>query len=107
MYKEIVFAVLLNFCILNAIVAQDEEKTIGPIDYCLTTDPTIKIRPPVCPLNEVFSCCGPCVEKICKTMFIEPKCLLPCTKGCFCRPGYIRRTPGGRCIPTSMCFIKF
>ncbi|GJQ81443.1 hypothetical protein Trydic_g14600 [Trypoxylus dichotomus] len=32
-------------------------------------------------------------------------CKDKCTSGCFCRMGYLRIRPGGKCVPELMCVI--
>uniref|UniRef100_A0A182VXC3 TIL domain-containing protein n=1 Tax=Anopheles minimus TaxID=112268 RepID=A0A182VXC3_9DIPT len=64
---------------------------------------TRSIRFPRCNRNEVYTCCGPCVQDTCKPALVEVNCLLACTEGCVCRPGYVRRVSGGACVRKSKC----
>uniref|UniRef100_A0A182HT13 TIL domain-containing protein n=1 Tax=Anopheles arabiensis TaxID=7173 RepID=A0A182HT13_ANOAR len=56
-----------------------------------------------CPRNELYSCCGPCVQKTCSTMNQNVYCFVRCTEGCVCASGYVRRVHGGECIPARSC----
>uniref|UniRef100_A0A182NFI3 TIL domain-containing protein n=1 Tax=Anopheles dirus TaxID=7168 RepID=A0A182NFI3_9DIPT len=39
---------------------------------------------PKCPVNEVYTCCGPCVQKTCKKQLNQVYCLI-CPEGCVCK----------------------
>ncbi|XP_055930162.1 zonadhesin-like [Argiope bruennichi] len=57
--------------------------------------------PVVCKEKEEYMECGPPCPSTCDDIGKTP-CSLPCTKGCFCRPGLVRG-PGGKCIPPALC----
>jgi hypothetical protein len=54
-----------------------------------------------CPKNEVFNSCGTACEPNCH--FSPILCTDQCVAKCFCRNGYIRLKPKGKCVPTSKC----
>uniref|UniRef100_A0A182P757 TIL domain-containing protein n=1 Tax=Anopheles epiroticus TaxID=199890 RepID=A0A182P757_9DIPT len=72
----------------------------------MVIESAITISIPRCPRNEVYTCCGPCVQKSCRTIKETVYCLLPCTEGCVCRNGYVRRVPDGLCVPIRSCQIQ-
>ncbi|CAL1267801.1 unnamed protein product [Larinioides sclopetarius] len=59
--------------------------------------------PVVCNHNEEFKECGPGCPMTCDTLtHLNVPCSRPCTKGCFCKPGFVRG-PDGRCIFPAFC----
>ncbi|XP_053671234.1 chymotrypsin-elastase inhibitor ixodidin-like [Anopheles nili] len=83
-----IFAVLLNL-----------SEVRGQIEPCLAT---MKIKP-ICPVNEVYTCCKTCFERTCQNRYIAVKCALPCRGGCICKTGYIRIVTNGKCIAERSC----
>ncbi|XP_052890551.1 cysteine-rich venom protein 1-like [Anopheles moucheti] len=65
------------------------------------SDPCLEKR--MCPNNEEFICCGPCVEPTCFKPNPRKKCGKVCVAGCFCQPNYIRRVIGGPCVLADSC----
>ncbi|GFT45329.1 zonadhesin [Nephila pilipes] len=59
--------------------------------------------PVVCKQNEIFQECGPSCQVTCANLGIPATpCTLPCTKGCFCKPGFVR-DQHGNCILPNLC----
>lgn len=56
----------------------------------------------VCPVYEEYLECGPGCQRTCDNTTIASCALIPCRKGCFCKPGYIRG-PDGKCILPQQC----
>ncbi|GFT45331.1 cysteine-rich venom protein 6 [Nephila pilipes] len=56
----------------------------------------------ICKPNEEFKECGSACPITCLNHTNPRPCHLPCTKGCFCKPGFVRG-PNGQCIPPSRC----
>lgn len=58
-----------------------------------------------CPENEEYTSCGTACPPTCQNK--SPQiCTDNCVEGCFCKKGYIRQGPGGRCVPES-CKSKY
>ncbi|XP_044255179.1 serine protease inhibitor swm-1-like [Tribolium madens] len=61
---------------------------------------TIADQEKTCPENEEFKTCGTACPPTCQNK--SPQiCTDNCVIGCFCKKGYIREGPGGRCVPES------
>ncbi|GBM98796.1 Zonadhesin [Araneus ventricosus] len=59
--------------------------------------------PVVCGPNEEFKECGPACSITCDTLtHANVPCSLPCIRGCFCKPGFVRG-PDGRCVLPAFC----
>lgn len=57
-----------------------------------------------CPENEEFNECGSYCEPNCKTLpGTDRLCINLCKTGCFCKQGFIRDVPSGKCIPKEWC----
>ncbi|KAA8884237.1 hypothetical protein F3087_33990 [Nocardia colli] len=69
----------------------------GPEQPCLETS-TGEISARACPANQEYKICGPKCEPTVANP--NPDCEdSGCVKGCFCKKGYIRDKPNGKCIP--------
>uniref|UniRef100_A0A182VXC1 TIL domain-containing protein n=1 Tax=Anopheles minimus TaxID=112268 RepID=A0A182VXC1_9DIPT len=91
----LVFLSLVLSVVLNEVHGQNE---ILPFEPCFAW-----VKPiPKCPANERYTCCKPCIEPVCRRLFIRVKCP-PCNPGCVCLNGYIRSIPNGSCIRTTAC----
>uniref|UniRef100_A0A182R9Z6 TIL domain-containing protein n=1 Tax=Anopheles funestus TaxID=62324 RepID=A0A182R9Z6_ANOFN len=113
---SIAFFLLAVTVVLDEVHGQAEEEIVPIVDLeivdlegrpvlpVLPFEPCFAwIRPiPRCPANERYTCCRPCIEPACRTRIVCVKCR-SCTAGCVCIDGYIRSTPGGRCIPIAQC----
>ncbi|GIX68938.1 zonadhesin [Caerostris extrusa] len=52
--------------------------------------------------NEEFKECGSSCPITCDNLAHPPTtCSLPCTRGCFCKPGFVRGPDGKCCLPSS------
>ncbi|KAG8177858.1 hypothetical protein JTE90_027123 [Oedothorax gibbosus] len=73
----------------------------GPNGACLLPSQC----PAVCSENEEFLDCGSACPSTCENFGkVSLNCSLPCRKGCFCKPGYVRG-PGGKCLLPQQCPI--
>uniref|UniRef100_A0A4Y0BF38 TIL domain-containing protein n=1 Tax=Anopheles funestus TaxID=62324 RepID=A0A4Y0BF38_ANOFN len=98
---SIIFVCSLMFCTVTALTSR-------PSPYCAQQQlnpPGTVIQIPRCRVNEVYSCCGLCVEKTCATLKQTVYCFA-CAEGCFCKAGYVRKVAGGICVPLNQCFIQ-
>lgn len=61
---------------------------------------------PECGLNEIFKECGTYCETDCPQVINQENriCVGKCKIGCFCRPGFVRRSPEDRtCVEKHEC----
>ncbi|GFV25848.1 zonadhesin [Trichonephila clavipes] len=71
-------------------------------------DPNGKcVQPNLCPVvcqeNEEYKECGSVCQRTCDNLGVQiTSCPLPCAKGCYCKPGYVRNSDG-KCILPTMC----
>ncbi|GFT45325.1 zonadhesin [Nephila pilipes] len=71
----------------------------GPDGKCILP----QFCPLVCKENEEFKQCGSACPITCATVANPPApCPLPCTRGCCCKPGFVRG-PDGNCILPALC----
>ncbi|XP_077290871.1 zonadhesin-like [Arctopsyche grandis] len=64
----------------------------------------ISACPHGCGKNEVYSQCTGHCEGTCDNP--HPACPYICQSGCICRPGYLRNTATGLCVPADSCPCK-
>lgn len=59
----------------------------------------------VCGPNEEYNCCGSTCEITCATL--GEICISPsvCIPGCYCKAGFVRKVPRGKCIRPLKCLI--
>lgn len=55
-----------------------------------------------CSKNEAHSECGTSCQHVCKQL-VPSICSSNCVSGCFCKPGFVRSTPKGPCVPLEGC----
>lgn len=70
---------------------------------CIPVEKCPRQRPGQCPRNEQWTDCfgDRGCQKACHTLDVQFKCR--CTPGCACKPGYVRCSVTGQCIPISGC----
>uniref|UniRef100_A0A1B0GHG8 EGF-like domain-containing protein n=2 Tax=Lutzomyia longipalpis TaxID=7200 RepID=A0A1B0GHG8_LUTLO len=75
---------------------------IGLVNDTVNLRGTLRYSGIKCGSHEDFLTCGPSCEIDCLTIgtSCEPT---DCQPGCFCRPGYVREYPGGKCISQKRC----
>lgn len=59
-----------------------------------------------CPKNEVYTDCKEsCPPEVCFSIvaFYDCSSAEPCTKGCSCKPGYLRKEMASPCVLTCKC----
>uniref|UniRef100_A0A182S1G6 TIL domain-containing protein n=1 Tax=Anopheles funestus TaxID=62324 RepID=A0A182S1G6_ANOFN len=104
---HIIFTCSLIFCSASALrILPNPLPTVPPPSWCMSEMTSIAVIRPLCRVNEVYTCCGPCVQESCRPEPQDVNCLLACTEGCVCRPGFVRKIPGGICVPRQKCFKK-
>uniref|UniRef100_A0A4Y0BKJ6 TIL domain-containing protein n=1 Tax=Anopheles funestus TaxID=62324 RepID=A0A4Y0BKJ6_ANOFN len=91
---NIIFVCSLMFCTVTAL-------SVRP--YC--SQQQLILGGTRCRVNEIYSCCGTCLENTCATLNQIVNCFV-CAEGCFCKPGYVRKVAGGICVPLKQCFIQ-
>ncbi|XP_035918810.1 cysteine-rich venom protein 6-like [Anopheles stephensi] len=57
-----------------------------------------------CGRNEVLKVCGLCYDNTCSGRSVQV-CSKVCYCGCYCRIGFVRTTPNGRCVLPKQCPI--
>ncbi|XP_053663622.1 SCO-spondin-like [Anopheles marshallii] len=59
----------------------------------------------VCGSNEEYQECGTACPKTCMDREVLI-CTMQCVQGCFCKPGFIRESKNGKCIPECQCIKR-
>uniref|UniRef100_A0A6E8WDQ7 TIL domain-containing protein n=1 Tax=Anopheles coluzzii TaxID=1518534 RepID=A0A6E8WDQ7_ANOCL len=58
----------------------------------------------VCGPNEEYQTCGTACPNTCADLNEQQKpCTKQCVQGCFCKPGFVRESKEGKCIPKCEC----